>query len=79
MDPETIAAAVSAAVSFFKQQQDTNWKNSVSDKLDLIISNLDAIDAYLHAIPGIFITLLDNQQRKLWQRRFRPRLLTSRT
>jgi hypothetical protein len=66
MDPEVIAAAISAAASYFQQQSDTDWKNSVSDKLDLILTKLDQIDAFLHAIPGIFVTLLDAQQRKVW-------------
>jgi hypothetical protein len=47
--------------------QDTDWKNSVSDGLAAILNELSDIDNYLHSIPGIFKTVLDDEQRKLWK------------
>ncbi|MBR0792161.1 hypothetical protein JQ631_24010 [Bradyrhizobium manausense] len=66
-----IIAVVKAAAEFYEKEQDIQWKNSVSGKLNEIISKLAEIDAFLHLIPGIFVTLLDAEQRKIWATQIR--------
>ena len=66
MDPTTIASAISAAIDYMNAGAEQSWQGTVSTDLADIISKLDEIDDFLHALPGIFVTALDNEQRKVW-------------
>jgi hypothetical protein len=67
MDPETIAAAIGAALSYLESAQQADWEGSVSLQLKAIADALDQIYAYLQQIPQIISAALDDAQRKQWQ------------
>lgn len=64
VDPGTIAAVVEAGMSYLKGKEKTDWQNSVSNKLNIIILKLDEIINELRSLRAWFEESQLNEARR---------------